>query len=150
MSAAEELVKRISTGSVNVEALSHKTFLFAYRVIEELYGAGSDILREITFADDGVVLFDGVKPVGVMLVSFHPVGLEYPLVMDCCVLDDYKGTKWSIRLLRELKRIIKSEAYYIVYGGDEYVYKGAVNSIEAIVKSKSIKTKDEYVLIRNS
>lgn len=142
-------IDRLLSGNVNVEPLSHKTFLFAYRVIEQLYGGGSDVLKEITIADDGVVIYDGVKPIGVLLINFHPIDLDYPLVMDCCVLDEYKGTKWAIRLLRELKRLIRSEAYYIIYGGDEYLYKGAKNSIEAIVQSKAIQTKGQYVLIRN-
>lgn len=142
-------IKALEKGVVNVEALSHKTFLFAYRVIEQLYGGGSDVLKEITVADEGVVLYDGAIPVGVLLINFHPLHLEYPLVMDCCVLDEYKGTKWAVRLLRELKRLVKAKAYYIIYGGDEYLYKGRVNSIEAIVKSKSIGTKNGYTLIRN-
>lgn len=142
-------IKALKKGVVNVEALSHKTFLFAYRVIEQLYGGGSDVLKEITIADEGVVLYDGATPVGVLLINFHPLNLDYPLVMDCCVLDEYKGTKWAVRLLRELKRLVKANAYYIIYGGDEYIYKGRVNSIEAIVKSKSIGTKNGYTLIRN-
>lgn len=142
-------LKKIRKGSVNVEPLSHKTFLFAYRIIEQLYGGGSDVLQEITFADDGVVIYDGTKPVGVLLVSFNPVGLEYPLVMDCCVLDEYKGTRWAVRLLRELKRLIRQEAYYISYGGEEYLYKGEKDSIEAIVRTKAIGTKNSYTLIRN-
>lgn len=150
MPVHDELLRRIQLGSVNVEAISHKTFLFAYRVIEELYGGGSDVLKEITFADDGVVLFDGVKPIGVVLISFMPVGLEFPLVMECCVLDEYKGTKWAIRALREMKRILKGSDYFIQYGGDEYLYRGKIDSIESIVKSKAIGQKNEYMLIRNS
>lgn len=142
-------INSIKQGSLNVEPLSHKTFLFAYRIIEQLYGGGSDVLKEISFADDGVVIYDGIKPVGVLLVSYRAVGLEYPLVMDCCVLDEYKGTKWAMRLLRELKRLIKSDAYYIIYGGDEYIYKGEKNSIEAIVRTKAIGEKNGYTLIRN-
>jgi len=142
-------VSRLLRGHVNVEPLSHKTFLFAYRVIEQLYGGGSDVLKEITLADDGVVIYDGAVPVGVLLVNFHPINLDYPLVMDCCVLDEYKGTKWAIRLLRELKRLVETDAYYIIYGGDEYLYKGVKNSIEPIVLTKKIGEKNGYTLIRN-
>lgn len=147
--ATDRPLLRLQHGNVNVEPLSHKTFLFAYRIIEQLYGGGSDVLKEITMADDGVVIYDGAVPVGVLLVNFHPINLEYPLVMDCCVLDAYKGTKWAIRLLRELKRLVKSDAYYIIYGGDEYLYRGAKNSIEAIVLTKKIGNKNGYTLIRN-
>jgi hypothetical protein len=139
----------MSSGNVNVEPLSHKTFLFAYRIIEQLYGGGADVLKEITMADEGIVLYDGVVPVGVCLIRYGVVELDYPLVMDCCVLDEYKGTKWAIRLLRELKRLVRADAYYIIYGGEEYLYKGFKNSIEAIVKTKSIGTKNGYTLIRN-
>lgn len=137
------------SGNINVEPLSHKTFLFAYRIIEKLYGGGSDVLKEITLADDGVVIYDGSVPIGVLLINFHPINLDYPLVMDCCVLDEYKGTKWALRLVRELKRLVKTDAFYIIYGGDEYLYKGEKNSIEAIVLTKKIGEKNGYTLIRN-
>ena len=104
---------------------------------------------EITMADDGVVIFDGGMPVGVLLVNFHPISLEYPLVIDCCVLDGYKGTKWSIRLMRELKRIITSEAYYFRYAGSESSYRGENDSIKAIVASRKIGEKGGYTLVRN-
>lgn len=142
-------MNKLQKGTVNVEPLSHKTFLFCYKVIETLYGGGTDVLKEITLADDGVIIYDGAIPIGVCLINHNPIGLEYPLIMDCCVYDEYKGTKWSIRLLRELKRLVRGKNFYIIYGGDEYVYRGAENSIEAIVKSKSIKSKGQYVLIRN-
>ena len=143
-------ISKIKQGVVNVEPLSHKTFLFAYRIIEKLYGGGSDVLKEITFADDGVIIYDGSKPVGVCLIRYAVIDLEYPLVMDCCVLDEYKGTKWAIRMLREMKRMLRgAEAYYIIYGGDEYLYTGEKNSIEAIVLTKKIGEKNGYTLIRN-
>ena len=149
MRGNDSRIKKLLAGNINVDALSHKTFLFAYRLIETLYGGGSDVLKEITFADEGVVIYDGIVPVGVCLVSLYPVGLDYPLVMDCCVLDKYKGTKWAIRLLKEMKKMVNSEAFYIIYGGDDYVYKGEKNSIEAIVATKAIGTKNGYTLIRN-
>lgn len=142
--------RKFSTGMVNVEPLSHKTFLFAYRIIEKTYGGGTDVLHELTMADEGIVLYDGVVPIGVCLIRYGVVDLDFPLVMDCVVLDEYKETKWSIRMLRELKRLLRgAAAYYIIYGGDEYVYKGEKNSIEAIVKTKAIKRVGNYTLIRN-
>jgi len=142
--------RKFSTGMVNVEPLSHKTFLFAYRIIEKTYGGGTDVLHELTMADAGVVLYDGVVPVGVCLIRYGVVDLDYPLVMDCVVLDEYKGTKWAYRLLREMKRLLMdAQAYYIIYGGDEYLYKGYKNSIEAIVNTKAIKRVGNYTLIRN-
>lgn len=143
-------INRLKRGSVNVEPLSHKTFLYAYRVIEKLYGGGSDVLKEITVADEGIILYDGAVPIGVCLINHHPLNLEYPLVMDCCVFDGYKGTKWALRLLREMKKMLRgADAYYIIYGGDEYVYTGEKNSIEAIVLTKKIGEKNGYTLIRN-
>lgn len=136
-------------GNLIVEAISHKNFLFAYNVIEQMYGRGSDTLIEITLADDGVVLYDGIKPVGVCLIRKDPK-LDYPIIMECIVLDEYKGTRWAIRLMRETKRMLGNcGGYYIMFEEDGSHYKGETNSVKPIVETRSIGTFGQFILIRN-
>lgn len=144
--------KPYNRGDITVEAFSHRNFLFAYKVIEILYGGGDDVLIELSLVDEGVVIYDGAVPVGVCLIQHHP-NLPHPFVMDCCVLDAYKGTKWAVRLLREMKRMLGSaKGYYILYDNQDngaYCYKGEKDSIEAIVASKAIGKMGNLTLIRN-
>jgi hypothetical protein len=141
--------KKLRYGTINVEPLSHKTFLYAYHILETLYGGEEQNMHEITISDVGVLVFDGAEPVGVCMINFHPINLKHPFVMNCCVLEKYKGSKWALRLLREMKKLLNGEDYYIVYAGEASSYKGRFDSVEAIVKSKAIATHGNYTLIRN-
>lgn len=130
---------------MTVLPISHKTFLYAYAVISKNYSGGQDIMIEISLADDGVVIMDKTIPVGVCLVKYDK---DMPLVMDCVVNEQYKGTKFAYRLLREMKRLTNRGDFKIAFEGDSYEYKGSFNSVRHIVDTKGKSKIDKLDVIR--
>jgi len=124
---------------MTIKPLDDSTRMDAFTVLITNYRSGIEsTLAEVSDINntDGIVLYDGVRPIGLCSVYKHKI-YGY-CVTNCVVYEDYKGTKFAYRLLREMKRMTNRKRFVVSYEEDLHGYLGKVNSIEHIILTKSV------------
>lgn len=118
-----------------VKPLNNETFMDAFGIVISNYmGDINDTMKEIQYNTEGVVIYDGDTPVG--FCGVFKSDIYGYMVTNCVVNEEYKGTKYAYRLLREMKRMTNRKRFVVSYVDDLHGYKGKVNSIEHIIETK--------------